>query len=112
MIRVHPRFAEVRRAYIDAGLKMYEHEPAVNKLMLEAGRMLLFGVVLCLAAAHDDADRASWATVTRLQTTLAAFGVASPRQIDLIVARLAQAGFLRLVPAPADRRARLVLPTQ
>jgi hypothetical protein len=111
-IRVHPRFGEVRRAYIKAGLKLYENEPAVNKLMLEAGRMLLFGVALCLAAAHDDADRASWATVTRLQATLAAFGVASPRQIDLIVARLVQSGFLRVAPAPADRRIRLVMPTQ
>lgn len=112
LIRAHPRFGEVRRAYIDAGLKLYENEPVVNKLMLEAGRMLLFGVVLCLAAAHDDADRASWATVTRLQATLAAFGVASPRQIDLLVARLGQAGFLRLLPAPADRRTRLVMPTE
>lgn len=111
-IRAHPRFAEVRRTYIDAGLKLYENEPAMNKLALEAGRMLLFGVVLCLAAAHDDADRASWATVTRLQATLAAFGVVSPRQIDLLIARLAQTGFLRLMPAPADRRTRLVMPTQ
>jgi len=112
MIRAHPRFAEVRNAYVNAGLKLYENEPALNKLMLEAGRMLLFGVVLCLAAAHDDADRTSWATVTRLQNSLAAFGVASPRQVELIVARLVQAGFLRLEAAPADRRARLVMPTQ
>ena len=112
LIRAHPRFAEARRAYIDAGLKMYEHEPAVNKLMLEAGRMLLFGVVLCLAAAHDEADRASWASITRLQAALAGFGAASPRQIDQIIARLAQAGFLRLVPAPTDRRTRLVMPAQ
>jgi len=112
MMLAHPRFAQARNAYVNAGLKLYENEPAMNKLMLEAGRMLLFGVVLCLAAGHDDADRASWATITRLQASLAAFGVASPRQIELIIARLKQAGFLRLVPAPLDRRARLVLPTQ
>lgn len=108
----HPRFSAGRDAYIDALLDLYETKPSTIELMLDGGRILVYGIIMALWGGHREEDGPSWPTMSRLKQTVGLFGVASPRQIDLIVLRFAQAGHLRIVPAPKDLRMRLVLPTQ
>jgi hypothetical protein len=124
----HPRFARGRDAYIDAVLALYEARPGDAKrgaieLMLDGGRIMTYGCIMALWGGYQEDDAASvpttlaatpattLPTIGRLKEILGWFGVASPRQIDLIVARFAQAGHLQIAAAPRDRRRRIVLPT-
>lgn len=110
-ILANPLFEGARRIYVDAALRLYENEPSLTRLMLEAGRILTFRVIVCLHARHEGADRETWPTVGRLKATLDQFQAASPRQVDEIVRRLTHTGYLQIVPAPGDRRVRIVIPT-
>jgi hypothetical protein len=110
-ILAHPAFSAARDAYIDAVLALYEAKPALLELMLDGGRILVYGIIMALWGGYREDDLRSWPTIGRLKQAVGWFGVASPRQIDLIVARFAQVGHLRIVPAPHDRRLRCVLPT-
>ena len=105
----HPTFPAARDMYIDAVLELYEAKPPLIELMLDGGRILVYGVIMALWGGYREEDRASWPTIRRLKQMVGLFGVASPRQIDLIVARFAQVGHIRVVPVPRDLRMRIVL---
>jgi hypothetical protein len=111
-ILAHPRFPGARLAYIDAVMALYESHPAVIELMLDAGRILVFGIIMSLWGAFVEPDPETWPTVTRVKLALAPYRVASARQIDHIIARLVQIGYVTLARAPRDSRLRLVLPTE
>ncbi len=110
-ILAHPKLEAARTAYIDAVLAVYGANPAAIELMLDAGRILVFGIIMCLWGAYRQDDRTTWPTVSRVKSALAPYGVASPRQIDHLVGRLVQTGYVEVVEAPRDNRLRLVLPT-
>lgn len=111
-ILANPLFESARRIYIDATLRLYENEPSLTRLMLEAGRILTFRIIVCLHAGYEGTDRKTWPTVGRLKATLDQFQAASPRQVDEIVRRLTHTGYLQIIPAPGDRRARIVIATE
>jgi hypothetical protein len=111
-VLAHPRFAEARKLYVDGHMALYEGDARLNRLILEAGRVMMFGYVVCLHAGYVQADRATWPTVSRLKEVLAPFQAASDRQMDQIIARLVDRGFLQISLAPSDRRVRLVIPTE
>lgn len=110
-ILAHPRFAAARRAYVDAILGLYEHDPFMNRLLIEAGRSVIFFSLLGLHAAYDEGNRATWPTMRLLQQTIRAYDVSSPRRVHDIVARFVETGYLKSDVAPADRRARILTPT-
>ncbi len=107
----HPRFAEARDLYLREFLPLYEGDAFLARLLIESGRFLVSVVVMDLHAGQDPARRETWPTVGRLKQEMARFGLASGRQIDSIVGRLREVGFLRLLPAEADGRVRLLEPT-
>lgn len=111
-ILAHPRFAEARNALIDAILALYEHEPFLNRLLLEAGRNVMFNVIMCLHARYDEADPATWPTLRLLKQEMAGFGLASPRRIADLVSRLVKTGYLEQRPLVLDRRIRILTPTE
>lgn len=108
----HPKFSEGRDTYIDAVLELYEAKPSAIELMLDGGRIMVYGIIMALWGGYRTEDPASFPTISRLKQTVGWFGVASPRQIDHIVARFAQVGHLQIIQAPRDMRMRMVLPTQ
>ncbi|MFN3932530.1 MAG: hypothetical protein ACK4JY_12345 [Brevundimonas sp.] len=110
-ILAHPDFPLARATYIRDVLALYGHDPAINKLLVVAARMVLFFVVICLDANYRVEDRSTWPTVGRLKAALATFGLASSRRIDQIVGRLIQTGFIESAPSPVDGRVRLLRPT-
>ena len=110
-ILAHPGFAKARKIFIEAILGLYEHEPFLNRLLLEAGRHVIFSVIMCLDANYDEADRTTWSTMSRLKQAMTQFGLASPRRVEAIVARLVQVGYVELVESRLDGRVRLLVPT-
>lgn len=111
-ILAHPRLSEARTTYINSVLALYEGRPKLIELMRDGGRIMVYGIIMALWGGYREDDPATLPTIGRLKQTIGWFGVASPRQIDLIVARFAQVGHLAIKPAPHDARLRLVLPTE
>ena len=110
-ILAHPQFAAARNAMLDAMLGLYEHDPFLNRLLLEAGRNVVFTVLMCLHARSKAGDPATWPTLRLLKQEMTAFGLASPRRIVDLVARLIKTGYLEQVAVPRDRRVRILQPT-
>jgi hypothetical protein len=106
----HPRFPIARDAFVEAILALYEYEPVVNRLV-EAGRGLLFIVIMCLHARYDEADRATWPTLSLLTQSMVPYDVSSPRRIHSLVAQFIDAGYIEARVSPRDRRIRILKPT-
>jgi len=66
---------------------------------------------MCLHAAYEEADRATWPTLKAVADAMAGFTVASPRRVADLVSRLVKTGYLEQLPAPMDRRVRILRPT-
>lgn len=110
-ILAHPRFPIARTAMVEAMLALYEHDPFLNRLLLEVGRNVVFVVIMCLDAGYDEADRTTWPTLSAVTQAMAAFGVASPRRIADLVSRLIETRYIEQVVAPSDARVRILQPT-
>jgi biotin operon repressor len=109
----NPRFLEARKLYLDRFLEVYGHDPFLVRLLIESGRFLVYHLAVVLDAGQDPARRETWFTVGRLKQQIAASGLgASARQVDHLVARLREVGFLDVVPSDKDRRLRLLKPTE
>lgn len=106
----HPRFPIARKAFVEAILALYEYDPAVNRLV-EAGRGVLFIVIMCLHARYDEADRATWPTLRLLTQSMMLHNVSSPRRIHSLVAQFIDAGYIEARLSPRDRRVRILTPT-
>jgi DNA-binding MarR family transcriptional regulator len=111
-VLTHPRYREARSLFVSGIMDLYDNDPFLNRLLIEAGRAVIFGLVMCLWADYDPRDRATWPTGTRLKAQLEQFGLASPRHVDSILARLVATDFVVLRTAEEDRRVRLIEPTE
>jgi hypothetical protein len=76
-ILADPQFPAACNALIDAMLALYEHEPFLSRLLLEAGRNVVFTVITCLHARHDESDLATWPTWRLLTQEMAGFAAIS-----------------------------------
>ena len=90
----HPRFPFARDEFLKAILALYEHNPFLNRLLLEAGRTVLFVIIICLHARYDEADRETWPTLRLVTQSMMAHGLASARRVSDLVARLIKTGYL------------------
>jgi hypothetical protein len=110
-ILAHSRFPAARTAFVDAVLGLYEGDAFLNRLLLEASRMVIFTSIISLHAGYNEADRTTWPTMSLLQEVMTQFGLASPRRIEDLVARLIHCGLLESVVSWRDRRVRILTPT-
>jgi hypothetical protein len=111
-ILAHPRFPFARDEFVKAMLALYEHKPSLNRLLLEATRAFLPGMIMCLYARYDEADRATWPTLRLVTDTMTALGLGSASRIHDLVTRLVKAGYFEQRAAAADRRVRILTPTE
>jgi DNA-binding MarR family transcriptional regulator len=111
-ILAHPRFPITRSAQVEALLALYEHDAFLNRLLLQAGRRILFDVIMCLAARCNEADPSTWPTLRLITRSMADFNVASPRRIADLVTRFIKTGYLKQFSSPRDRRIRVLRPTE
>ena len=107
----HPRLPEARRVYLDRFLHVYEGDPFMVRLLLQAGRFLVFHMCAVLESAQDPSRRETWFTVAALKQQIAMYGFASERQVDHLLARLREVGFLEQERARSDGRVRLLATT-
>jgi DNA-binding MarR family transcriptional regulator len=112
MILAHPRFAEARADYVDAALALYQGDAFLTRLVQEAGRTVIFIVILCLYARYDEADPKTWPTLALLKQQMTQFGLSSPRRVEALVARLIDADFLQAARSQSDGRVRILTPTE
>jgi DNA-binding MarR family transcriptional regulator len=111
-IAAHPRMPEARRLYLHHFMRLYGDDRFMIRLLMEAGRFLVLHTAVLMYAAQDRARRETWCTVGSLKQQVVAHGAASERQIDILIARLRQVGFLQAVTSEQDSRVRLLLPTE
>ena len=107
----HPRLPEARRRYLDSFMQVYGGDPFLVRLLLQAGRFFVFHCAAVLEAAQDLSRRETWFTVAALKRQLALFGHPSERQVDHLIARLREVGFLEQHRAAKDGRVRLLATT-
>jgi DNA-binding MarR family transcriptional regulator len=107
----HPRLPEARLAYIKSFSAVYEGDPFLVRLLLQAGRFFVFHSAAVLEAAQDRSRRETWFTVAALKQQVGMFGYASARQVDHLLARLCEIGFIERTRAPDDRRVWLLATT-
>ena len=107
----HPRFAAARAAFIEAVLAFHEGDQFSSRLMVETMRQMTFNKIIALHFGQDVTDRSSWPTPGRVKDELARFGLASPRRLDALLARLVQAGYVQSRPLEQDGRVRILTPT-
>jgi len=110
-ILAHPRFAPARAAFVDAVLAFHEGDQFTSRLMVETMRQVTFSLIVILHLRHDVTDRSTWPTPQRLKAEIKQYGLASPRRIDALVARLVQLGYIDSRPSELDGRVRLLTPT-
>jgi hypothetical protein len=108
----HPMLPEARRVYLNSFSKVFEGDPFLIRLLLEAGRFLVFHCAAILDAAQNPSRRETWFTISALKQQLALFGFASDRQVDHLVRRLCDVGFLERRQASTDRRVRILATTE
>lgn len=108
----HPDYRAARRLYCSRFLAIFDRNPFLSRLLTDTGRYLVFTVSVILNANQDLARRDTWFTVGRLKREMAAFGMISPRQIDHLVERMIAVDFMEAVPAPGDRRVKLLRLTE
>ncbi|WP_246733248.1 hypothetical protein [Methylobacterium sp. BTF04] len=108
----HSKFEEAREVYIARTARVYATDVFPTRMSVDAGRVLIFGAIICLHARHDPSDRETWPTLKLLKTVLVPFGLNSPRLVDDVVGRLVQTGYLELPQIAADRRLRSLQPTE
>jgi DNA-binding MarR family transcriptional regulator len=107
----HPRLPEARRAYLAAFSDVYGGDPFLVRLLLQAGRFFVFHSAAVLDAAQDPSRRETWFTVAALKQQLGMFGYASARQVDHLLARLCEVGFIERSRSADDRRVWLLATT-
>jgi hypothetical protein len=111
-ILTHALFSSARIVFVNAVLDLYEDDPFLTRLLSEAGRHVIFSVIMCLYACYREADRPTWPTMSGLKKAMIQFGLSSSRRVEALAARLVHSGFLELVPSKRDGRVRILTPTQ
>ncbi|WP_375454853.1 hypothetical protein [uncultured Methylobacterium sp.] len=111
-ILAHRRFPAARTAYIAGIMSLYENNPFLSRLICEAGRSVVFFVILCLHAGSDDDDPETWLTIGLLRRTVATYGITSQRRIDELIGRLVETRYLAIRTPSSDRRLRILAPTE
>ncbi len=108
----HPRFEQARRLYLERFLAVYGGDPFLVRLLIESSRFVVFVLSIILDAGQEPDKRETWFTIGRLKQLMSMFKLASERQVDHLVARLREVGYLDSTPAPLDGRMRLLRPTE
>ncbi len=108
----HPRLHDAVGVYLDRFLAVYDEDPFMVRLLIEAGRHSVTQLVMVLEAGYEPARRETWPTLGRIKEMMAAFGLGSGRHVDSLISRLCEVGFLELYPSDYDGRSKLLKGTE
>jgi DNA-binding MarR family transcriptional regulator len=108
----HPRLAAARTAYIEGLFSLYGDNRFMTRLLIEATRSIVFFTALVIFAGHDETDRTTWPTIGLLKQTVEPYGLSTARRVDGLISQFVDAGYLTFSTAAADRRVRILMPTE
>lgn len=112
-IRAHPHFPATRQRFLAA----FATDPqaggnrAAMRLFSNPARIALFSMLVGLYFQYLPGQRASWPTISLIRSHVMPLGLTSARGLDALLARLEAIGLVSISRPAADRRNRLVLPT-
>src|SRR3984893_2686905 len=107
-LRSHPRFHEAVRAAAGALVAIERKRPLV---VSDLGRLIIGNLALYLHFSRDPADPRSGLTVSRMKTICVEQGVCSTGRALAAITLMRLSGYLAPAPGRADRRLRLLVPT-
>ena len=108
----HPGFREARDALVDGFVDLFADSPFLTKLMADAGCLMLAATLIGMHANQDENDSRTWATHGRVQKLIAGRRIASLRRLDHLIARFELTGYIERVASTADKRVRILRPTE
>lgn len=107
--RADPGFVAAARDAAISAIGLYRGNRVVNRVMTDRGRVVFSHMALYLHFAPDDAGVGL--TVGRLKDMCAGTGLCSPGRVEAMVALMRAGGYLGTAPHAADRRVRMLRPT-
>jgi hypothetical protein len=111
-IRSHPNFEEARDCLVDAVATLYGDNVRLIRGLVQYERASVFMLLLCLDAASRDDAPESHVSLATLCDILGEMNVRGRRRIADLVIGLRLDGFMASVPAPHDKRIRILKPTE
>jgi hypothetical protein len=111
-LRRHPRFVEAMTASMQVPIDLYRGNRVLNLITNDRGRYILTIFALHLHHSGGPGNPGAGLTATRLQTMCAEQGVCSFGRAGALIRLLRWSGYLADAPATADKRVRLLMPTE
>jgi hypothetical protein len=112
VLRRHPRFADAMMQAARNAVELYQGSRLTNLIANDRGRFILSIAPLYLHATRQPGDSASGFTATRLKQFAVNQEICSAGRAAAMLALMRWAGMIAPAPAAADRRVRLLEPTE
>ena len=110
-LRALPRFAEAARAAAAGMVTHYQGNRLLNQLMNDRGRVLFTHHAVYLHFSRTPGDPGSGLTVSRMKDLCVETQLCSRGRVEVMLGLLRAAGYLAPASEPADRRRRVLVPT-
>jgi DNA-binding MarR family transcriptional regulator len=111
-LRAHPLFAEAARAAAAGMVAHYEGNRLLNQLMNDRARALFTHHAVYLHFSRTPGDAGSGLTVGRMKDLCVETELCSRGRVEVMLGLLRAAGYLAPASDPADRRRRVLVPTE
>lgn len=111
-LRSHPEFPVSARQMMSGIIGIYQGNRLLNQVMNDRGRVVFGILALHLHYARRPGDAASGLTASRMKSLCAETGLCSPGRATAMLLLMRYAGYLRPAECEADRRTRLLVPTE
>jgi DNA-binding MarR family transcriptional regulator len=110
-LRAHPRFSESMRAAAAGMVAHYSGNRLLNQLMNDRGRALFAHHAVYLHFSRTPGDPGSGLSVSRMKDLCVETQLCSRGRVEVMLGLLRAAGYLAPASEPADRRRRVLAPT-
>jgi DNA-binding MarR family transcriptional regulator len=111
-LRAHPCFSDAMRASASWMVNHYDGNRLLNQLMNDRGRVLFTHHALYLHFSAKRGEAGSGLTVSRMKDMCAQTQLCSSGRVEVLLGLLRARGYLMPAPEPADRRRRVLVPTE
>jgi DNA-binding MarR family transcriptional regulator len=111
-LRAHPRFSESMRTAAAGMVAHYSGNRLLNQLMNDRGRALFTHHAVYLHFSRTPGDSGSGLTVSRMKDLCVETQLCSRGRVEVMLGLLRAAGYLAPASEPADRRRRVLVPTE
>lgn len=111
-LRAHPRFGEAVSCLTDGLVVLYGDDLKLVRSLFEYERALAFLIAVSVHFAEDRRDRATWLTLSLLQSSLARVGINAPRRVRHLTEEMRADGLMSAEDMPGDRRSYRLRPSE